>query len=55
MNRQGLVENDIYKVFIAIIIAGINSFERYRQSIVRCIANKYNESKEEKSPKLLTM
>ena len=53
MNRQGLVENDIYKVFIAIIIAGINSFERYRQSIVRCIANKYNESKEEKKPKVI--
>ena len=37
MNRQGLVENDIYKLFIAIIIVGINSFERYRQSIIRCI------------------
>lgn len=53
MNRQGLVENDIYKVFIAIIIAGINSFERYRQSIVRCIANKYNESKEGKKTKII--
>lgn len=53
MNRQGLVENDIYKVFVAIIIAGINCFERYRQSIVRCIANKYNESKEENRPKVI--
>lgn len=53
MNRQGLVENDIYKVFVAIIIAGINCFERYRQSIVRCIANKYNESKEENKPKVI--
>lgn len=53
MNRQGLVENDIYKVFVAIIIAGINCFERYRQSIVRCIVNKYNESKEENKPKVI--
>lgn len=53
MNRQGLVENDIYKVFVAIIIAGINCFERYRQSIVRCIANRYNESKEESKPKVI--
>lgn len=53
MNRQGLVENDIYKVFVAITIAGINCFERYRQSIVRCIANKYNESKEENKPKVI--
>lgn len=53
MNRQGLVENDIYKVFIAIIITGINYFERYRQNIIRCIANKYNESKEEKKPKVI--
>ncbi|MFR2794027.1 MAG: ATP-binding protein [Eisenbergiella sp.] len=53
MNRQGLVENDIYKVFVAIIITGINCFERYRQSIVRCIANKYDESKEENKPKVI--
>ena len=53
MNRQGLVENDIYKVFVAIIIAGINCFERYRQSIVRCIANRYNELKEESKPKVI--
>lgn len=53
MNRQGLVENDIYKVFIAIITAGINCFERYRQSIVRSIANKYNETSEEKKSKVI--
>lgn len=47
MNRQGLVENDIYKVFIEIIITGISAFERYRQSIVRCIANKSYEVNEE--------
>lgn len=53
MNRQGLVENDSYKVFIAIIIAGINAFERYRQSIVRCIASKYSESQEENRPRVI--
>ena len=53
INRQGLVENDIYKVFVAIIVAGINSFERYRQNIVRCIANKTAESKEEKKTKVI--
>ena len=52
MNRQGLVENDIYKIFIAIIIAGINCFERYRQSIIRCIA-KTNETKKERKPKVI--
>lgn len=52
MNRQGLVENDIYKLFIAINIVGINCFERYRQSIIRCIA-KANEPKEERTPKVI--
>ncbi len=37
MNRQGLMENDVYKLFVAIILAGISSFERYRQSIIRGI------------------
>lgn len=37
MNRQGLVENDSYKLFHAIIISGISSFERYRQGIIRSI------------------
>ena len=53
MNRQGLVENDTYKIFIAIIIAGINSFERYRQSIVRSIGDKYNENKEASKLKVI--
>ncbi len=52
MNRQGLVENDIYKIFIAIIIAGINCFERYRQSIIRCIV-KSNGPAEERKPKVM--
>ena len=52
INRQGLMENDIYKLFIAIIIAGINCFERYRQSIIRCIA-KSNESNRERDPKVI--
>jgi signal transduction histidine kinase len=52
MNRQGLVENDTYKLFIAIIIAGINCFERYRQSIIRCIV-KTNETKKERKPKVI--
>ena len=52
MNRQGLVENDIYKLFISIIIAGINCFERYRQSIIRCIV-KSSEPTEERKPKVI--
>jgi signal transduction histidine kinase len=51
MNRQGLVENDSYKIFIAIIIAGINCFERYRQNIIRCIVK--SEPKEEKLSKVI--
>lgn len=53
INRQGLMEDDIYKVFIGIIIAGINCFERYRQSIVRCIFNKYDEPEGESKPKII--
>ena len=52
MNRQGLVENDIYKLFIAIIIAGINCFERYRQNIIRCIV-KSDKPKKERNPKVI--
>lgn len=52
MNRQGLVENDIYKLFIAIIITGINCFERYRQSIIRCFV-KTTETKEERKSKII--
>ncbi len=43
MNRQGLVENDVYKLFIAIIVVGINCFERYRQNIIRCFAKAHME------------
>lgn len=52
MNRQGLVENDIYKLFIAIMVAGINCFERYRQNIIRCIV-KSNEPEKETKPKVI--
>lgn len=50
MNRQGLVENDIYKLFIEIIIEGINCFERYRQSIIRGIVKQTEVTVEKKSP-----
>lgn len=48
MNRQGLLDNDAYKLFIAIITSGIGCFERYRQSIIRSITSKkdlFTESK----------
>lgn len=52
MNRHGLVENDIYKLFIAILITGINCFERYRQSIIRCIA-KSSKPEEKNNSKVI--
>ena len=52
MNRQGLVENDVYKLFIEIIISGISCFERYRQNIIRCIV-KYNETEVIKQSKVI--
>lgn len=52
MNRQGLAENDTYKLFIAIIIAGINCFERYRQNIIRKIV-KAAEPEEKSEPKVI--
>lgn len=52
MNRQGLVENDDYRVFIAIILSGINCFERYRQSIIRSIVNRTKSTEREK-PKVI--
>ena len=39
-NRQGLEENDHYKLFVKVIIAGVAAFERYRQSIIRAIDKK---------------
>lgn len=53
INRQGLVENDIYKLFIEIIISGINCFERYRQNIIRSIAKNNKALKLESYPKVI--
>lgn len=43
-NRQGLEENEYFKLFVIIITTGIAAFERYRQSIIRSI-NKKNAPK----------
>ena len=43
-NRQGLEENEYFKLFVTIITAGIAAFERYRQLIIRSI-DKKNASK----------
>lgn len=50
VNRQGLVENDAYKIFIQIILSGIQCFERYRQGIIRNINKKNDEKKKPQSP-----
>lgn len=42
-NRQGLDENEHYKLFVEIIHTGLAEFERYRQSLIRDI-NKKNKS-----------
>lgn len=49
-NRQGLDENNHYKLFVEIILTGVTEFERYRQSLIRDI-NKKNkpEPKDENS------
>lgn len=39
-NRQGVEENEYFKLFVQIIILGIATFERYRQSIIRLIDKK---------------
>lgn len=39
-NRQGLEENNHYKLFIEIIHTGLAEFERYRQSLIRDIGKK---------------
>ena len=36
-NRQGINENEYYKLFLKIISIGVSIFERYRQSIIRAI------------------
>ena len=41
-NRQGLDENEHYRLFVEIIHTGLAEFERYRQSIIRDI-NKKNK------------
>ena len=41
-NRQGIDENIYYELFVQILLTGLREFERYRQSIVRCV-NKKNE------------
>lgn len=41
-NRQGLDENNHYKLFVDIIHTGLAEFERYRQSLIRDI-NKKNK------------
>ena len=41
-NRQGLDENNHYKLFVEIIHTGLAEFERYRQSLIRDI-NKKNK------------
>lgn len=48
-NRQGLDENEHYKMFIQIITKGISEFERYRQSIIRMI-NKKNKDEASEIP-----
>ena len=45
-NRQGLDENVYYELFLEVILTGIKEFERYRQSIIRCI-NQKNTPEEE--------
>lgn len=39
-NRQGLEENEYFKLFVRIITIGIAAFERYRQAIIRSIDKK---------------
>lgn len=39
-NRQGLEENEYFKLFVIIITVGIATFERYRQAIIRSIDKK---------------
>lgn len=46
-NRQGIVEDEIYELFVEIIHAGINEFEMYRQSIIRALTKKEKENADE--------
>lgn len=49
-NRQGLDENIFYELFVEIVLSGIREFERYRQSIIRCINVKNAQPSEKKKP-----
>lgn len=51
MNRQGIDENIYFKLFVEIILSGIKEFERYRQSVIRCI-NERNKDIEEKKDRI---
>lgn len=51
-NRQGLVENDSYKLFVEIVLTGIKCFERYRQNIIRRIV-KETAPQKVKEPKIV--
>lgn len=55
-NRQGLEDNDYYKILVDIISKGITIFERYRQTIIRKIdeINKENSPKKSKESEALT-
>lgn len=52
-NRQGLDENEHYKLFIQIIDKGLAIFERYRQSIIRLIDSKNEVNLEDKKTKVI--
>lgn len=52
-NRQGLEEDVYYELFVAIIRRGISEFERYRQSIIRRIAENNRLSVEEAEKPIL--
>ncbi len=45
-NRQGIVEDVYYEVFKAIVIKGIECFEKYRQAIIRKINTKNKINKD---------
>lgn len=52
-NRQGLDENDFFKLFIQIIDKGLALFERYRQSIIRLINEKKESNKKNVQTKIV--
>ena len=52
-NRQGLDENNHYKLFVEIIHTGLAEFERYRQSLIRDI-NKKNKPEAKKEDSITT-